>query len=358
MGGEAGSSSSRVQALVNELNAYFDSIHTGDTSYTQSSGKSSGGGTGGTNKSTGKISTSGGSGKTEEDERWENLKSLIEYILKRLNKALEAQEAIIDKQIQELQDRKSQSEQQNRLQELQKAVIDAQMDLVEAQSNRTVRYLNDNGQWEWMADQRKVTQAKEALTKSQESLQDYLNDLVIEAQIKALENEKTRLSSEYSEYSDLWSDILDAVDTPTGELTALLKSLTQSGTGAQKNGVAAVQNLLIKGMQSGSYKANYKEAIGEIQKATANNPSVPGISDDALAALIASSGTNISRSSMVDALQSIAGGGTLARGEISQNTTSSQDTYYMINGVQIGSDMAELPMSEVLRRLSVFNHSI
>ena len=351
-----GGGNSRVQQFVNEINDYFDSIHTGDAGYTQSGGKS-GSGSGGSNTSTGRI-TSGGGSASAEDQRWESLKSLIEYILKRLNKALTEQERVIDLQIQELQERRKQSEEQSKLESLQKAVTDAQADLLEAQSNRTVRYLNENGQWEWMADQRKVVQAKEALTNAQESLQDYLNDLVIDAQIQALENEKTRLSDEYQGYADLWSDILDAVDTPDGDLVALISSLTASGTGAQKNGAAAVRDRLVKAMQGGSYKANYGEAIGEIAKAAANNPSVPGITDAALAAMIASSGTNVSQSAMYDALQSIAGGGTLAGGKGSDSTVSHQDTYYMINGVQIGSDMAELPMSDVLRRLSVFTNTI
>ena len=351
----------RVQELADWVNSYFDTINTNDTQYTASgSGKGSDNGSGksGKNKSSATVTNSGGSGSAAEaeDKRWDELKSLIEYILKRLNKALEKQESIIDKQIEELQARKSQSEQENKLEELQKAVSEAQANLQEAMSQRSVRYLDDNGQWHWMADQKKVEQAKKELDESQKSLQDYLNDLFVDAQIQALENEKKRLSEEYSEYTDLWSDILDAVDTPTGELVALISSLTATGTGAQKNGAAAVRNLLISALQGGSYKANYTEALGEIAKATANNPSVPGVSDEYLAGLISSSGTRISHSAMYDALQSIAGGGTLAAGSAAMETTNHQDTYYMINGVQIGSDMAELPMSEVLRRLSIMTN--
>ena len=351
----------RVQELADWVNSYFDTISTNDTQYTASGsnkGSDKGSGKSGKNKSSATVTNSGGSGSAAEaeDKRWDELKSLIEYILKRLNKALEKQESIIDKQIEELQARKSQSEQENKLEELQKAVSEAQANLQEAMNQRSVRYLDDNGQWHWMADQKKVEQAKKELDESQKSLQDYLNDLFVDAQIQALENEKKRLSEEYSEYTDLWSDILDAVDTPTGELVALISSLTATGTGAQKNGAAAVRNLLISALQGGSYKANYTEALGEIAKATANNPSVPGVSDEYLAGLIASSGTRISHSAMYDALQSIAGGGTLAAGSAAMETTNHQDTYYMINGVQIGSDMAELPRSEVLRRLSIMTN--
>lgn len=350
------------QAMADILhNAFgnFDAVQTGDTAYTQSGGNGGSGGKTGTNTSTGKVSTSGsGSGETEEDKRWEELKSLIEYILKRLGKALDAQEEIIDKQIQELEKRRSQNEEQNRLEELQKAVTEAQSNLLEAESQRSVRYLGDDGAWHWMADQKKVQQAKEELSSAQKNLQDYLNDLVIDAQIDALNQEKERLATEYNEYTNLWSAILDAVDTPQGELMALISSLTASGTGAQKNGVAAVRDRLISALTGGSYTANYSEALGEIAKATANNPSVPGVGNDVLAALVASSGTNVSRGAMMDALQRIAGTGTLAYGNNNSSNENHQDTYYYINGVQIGADMAELPMSEVLSRLAVFNNTL
>ena len=60
---------------------------------------------------------------------------------------------------------------------------------------------------------------------------------------------------------------------------------------------------------------------------------------------------------MQAALQSIAGGGTLAGCAGSGDVINHQDTYYMINGVNIGSDMAELPLSEVLNRLNLFNNT-
>lgn len=340
---------SGARALAEVLNGYFDSITTGDSLYSLVNGDAAGGSKSGTSGSSGKKRTS--------DDDWNDLKTLIEYVLKRLGKALEEQTRVIDAQIDELNQLRSQNEQQNKLAELQKAVTDAEADLLEARSNRTVRYLDENGKWTWMADAGKVKQAEDALSKSQKSLQDYLNDLVIDAQIQALNEEKNRLTTEYNEYTDLWSDILDAVATPEAGLEGLLLSLTQSGTGAQKNGAAAVRDLLIAGLAGGSYGRNYNEAMGEIAKAAAGNPSVPGVSDAALAALIASSGTSISQPAMRDALQSIAGTGTLAYGS-EESTEMHKDTYYYINGVQIGADMANLPLSEVLSRLSVFTGSI
>ena len=337
-----GTEGNAAAQLAAELNAFFDYIRTGDTSYTLAGSGSSGKGASGT------------ASKPNADSQWDSLKELIEYIIKRLGKALEAQEKVIDAQINALQAQKSQRDEQNQIEELQKAVATAQQNLAEAQSQRSVRYIDDNGQWHWMADQKKVQQAQEELEKANKSFVDYLYDVSIEAQVKALEDEKTRLSDEYTGYKDLWSDILDAVATPTGDLVALIQFLTKSGTGAQRNGASAVRDRLITAMLGGSYSANYNEALGEIGKAAANNPSVPGISDAALAALIASSGTSVSSGAMLGALQSIAGNNPVVGNVGGSVANTDNSVQYFINGVQIGSNMANMPLSEILQRLSVY----
>lgn len=337
-----GADANAAAQLAAELNAFFDYIRTGDTSYTLAGSAGAG------------ASGSAANKKASADDQWDKLKELIEYIIKRLGKALEAQEKVIDEQIQALQAQKSQRDEQSKIEELQKAVAEAQSNLAEAQSQRSVRYIDDNGQWHWMADQKKVQEAQKALDEANKSFVDYLYEVSIDAQVKALEDEKTRLSDEYTGYKDLWSDILDAVATPTGDLVALIQYLTANGTGAQRNGANAVRSQLITAMLGGSYSANYNEALGEIGKAAANNPSVPGISDAALAALIASSGTSVSNSAMLGALQSIAGSNA-AVGSVGGSVTSTDNSVqYYINGVQIGSNMASMPLSEVLQCLSVY----
>ena len=337
-----GADANAAAQLAAELNAFFDYIRTGDTSYTLAGSAGAGAAGSAANK------------KASADDQWDKLKELIEYIIKRLGKALEAQEKVIDEQIQALQAQKSQRDEQSKIEELQKAVAEAQSNLAEAQSQRSVRYIDDNGQWHWMADQKKVQEAQKALDEANKNFVDYLYEVSIDAQVKALEDEKTRLSDEYTGYKDLWSDILDAVATPTGDLVALIQYLTANGTGAQRNGANAVRSQLITAMLGGSYSANYNEALGEIGKAAANNPSVPGISDAALAALIASSGTSVSNSAMLGALQSIAGSNA-AVGSVGGSVTSTDNSIqYYINGVQIGSNMASMPLSEVLQCLSVY----
>lgn len=357
--------SSAAQELADKVNDIYGShnaINTGDSSYTQTGGSSSGSGKSGSSGSnTGHAGgSSSGSAASEQDERWEELKRLIEYILKRLNKALDAQEALIDKQIQELNDRREQMQEQDKLADLQESVAKAQKNLHDAETNRIVNYLDEFGQWHWMADEKKVAQAKEELAEAQKSLQDYLTDMVITGQINVLEAEKARLEEEYGGYTDLWNDILDAVDTPAEGLVELLTSIATSGEAGQKAGAAAVRDKLIAAMQAGSYKKNYTEAAGNIANAKAGKYDVPGKTDEMLAALIASSGTSLHGAPItyLESLQSVAGSMPIPGTGLSGATTNNNGNTYIINGVTIGEDMAHMSLSDILSTLSLRTNTI
>lgn len=310
-------------------------------------------------KSESKGNSGGGSKSAGAGSAWEKISKIIPYILQRLQKALDKQTELIDKQIESIQKEQEQKDQQNQLEEYQRAVIQAQNDLLEAQSNRTVRYLDDNGQWHWMADAKAVSEAEKNLDDSQQALQDYLEELTYQAQIQALEDEKTRLTEEYGTIGDFWSDILSQYQTPTGDLSELLNTILKNGNPTQKNAASTILGTLLPLMTGGSFSGNYSEALSAVAAATGKSGALmPGLTtDEALAALITSSGTNIGQDAMMAALQSIAGTGSMGSSSTVGNTDNSDNKYYYINGVHIGNDIAELPLSEVLERLSLFTNN-
>lgn len=338
----------------------FDAISTNDTSYTTTENKSSGGNSGGKNNSADSEGSGGGGSSKEKDDSWDKIKTLIEYILTRLNKALEAQEELIDKQIAEINEQRQRAQQQDELGELQKRVSEARKNLADAENNRIVNYIDENGQWHWMADQKKVQQAKEELSDAQKSLQDFMTDMVIDAQIKVLESEKTRLEEEYGGYTDLWSDILDAVETPIEGLEGLLSAVASGPDAALSAGAKAVRDNLIQSLLRGSYKQNYEEAAGEIANAAIGKFNVPGKTDEMLAALIASSGASLNGAplSYLGALQSIAGSMPIAGTTLSENLTNNNGNTYIINGVTLGSEIEDMPLSQILMALSVYTNTI
>ena len=57
---------------------------------------------------------------------------------------------------------------------------------------------------------------------------------------------------------------------------------------------------------------------------------------------------------MLGALQSIAGNNPVVGNVGGSVANTDNSVQYFINGVQIGSDMANMPLSEILQRLSVY----
>lgn len=298
-------------------------------------------------------------GKPNEPNRktWQELAEMLNYILRRIQKALDQQLEIIDKQISALQAERDAADAQKELLEKQEAVTKAQNDLAEALNERTVRYLGDDGQWHWMADQGKVKSAQETLKDAQDDLQEYLDDQAFDAKIKELEDQKIRLQDEFSKITDAWSEIQDAVNTPTGVLADIIADVLKAGTDQQKKGAGEVKNALISDILRSAYEKNYEEALDAIAKATAGDPLMPSESDRLLSDLISkssaaandASGETLSQLLAAQESTRMSAGGALGE-YIGQQTNN----YYSINGFTIGTQEAEQPLSVTMQRLSVY----
>ncbi len=305
----------------------------------------------------GGTSSGGGSSKSDDDP-WEKLVEMVDYILDRVSKALDQQLEAIDKQISALQEARDAAKAQNELEDRQEAVAKAQKDLEEAMNERTVRYLGDDGQWHWMADQGKVKSAQEALKDAQDSLQEYLDDQEYEKQVSDLKKEKDRLQKEFDKISDAWDEIQDAVNTPTGVLSEIISSVLASGTDQEKKGAGAVNGTLIGALMESIYGKNYQEALDAIAKATAGNPLMPGESDQKLSDLISKPSASADGLTS-DVLSHLVSSGTTATqmaagGSVSGYIGQQTNNYYSINGFSIGAQEAAQPLSVTMQRLSVY----
>ena len=303
-------------------------------------------------------SSGGGSSSSSSSEGpWENLTEMIDYILNRINKALDEQMETIDKQIDALREAKEAADDQKELEERQQAVAKAQKDLADALGERTVRYLGADGKWHWMADQGSVQSAQEKLNDAQESLDDYMGDMAFDKQIDELEKQKEALQSEFEKITQAWEEIQEGVDTPTGDLSSIIQSVLSGGSAQEKKGASTVQSLLIASLlKGGIFTGNYDEALDAISKATAGSPVMPGEAANSLASLIAGGGSGDTTGALANLLSgsgstglSLSGNG----GYINQQTNYN----YYINGIQLGANEANEPLSDVMRRLTVYGNS-
>lgn len=327
-----------------------------DSGSSNKKGNDSGGEKESTGGSTGSGTGSSGS-SAEKEEPWDNLTEMIDYILNRINKALDEQMETIDKQIDALREAKEAADDQKELEERQQAVAEAQKDLADALGERTVRYLGADGKWHWMADQGSVQSAQEKLNDAQESLDDYMGDMAFDKQIDELEKQKEALQSEFEKITQAWEEIQEGVDTPTGDLSSIIQSVLSGGSAQEKKGASTVQSLLIASLlKGGIFTGNYDEALDAISKATAGSPVMPGEAANSLASLIAGGGSGDTTGALANLLSgsgstglSLSGNG----GYINQQTNYN----YYINGIQLGANEANEPLSDVMRRLTVYGNS-
>lgn len=286
------------------------------------------------------VSGRGGKSKLTKD-LLDKIADYINDILKKAKEALQKQLDAIDAQIEKLKREHDAEEDANKLEELRLKILEAEKRLAEAENERTVRYFNkETGQWEWMADQKAVAEAQKALQDARDAYDKEVAEQAYKAQIQALEDQKDALNKAYDELEDNWQKILEELEknvngNKTVNIEALLKKLL--------------------GTKGGSYVPDIKAILEAIAAFTANPTSVL---DEATTAQImsAQSSTNGGASSVLSALfgsssydlnshgQSVFGG----------SSTIVGDTIYYINGVHIGSDMVDKPLSQILSVLPIY----
>ena len=313
----------------------------------------------------------------DPSQSWGTLKKLIDYLLEKGEEDLKDQLKVLDDQLDELEAERKAQEESNKLQEKQEAVQSALLDLQKAQTERTVRYYNEETQqWEWMADQGSVQKAQEAYDKAVEDLNKYLSDQDYEARKAEIEARKEELKAQFQEYEDSWKAIVDAIEAPSGDIAAILDELRKSGTStmkAQSGGIAELLNQLRDGLVSigylfglGNINANTDSSSttaetvfdsggfafggGLMRKGNIGAETVIG--PDITSAIL-NPVRNSKFSAFADSVRTLMrASDSIAAGASSYITNNSGGNIF-VNGMKIGSDMMQQPFAEVMRTISL-----
>lgn len=265
------------------------------------------------------------------------LSEYIDEILKKAKEALEEQIKVIDEQIDKLKREHDAAEDANKLEELRLKILEAEKKLAEAENERTVRYFNkETGQWEWMADQKAVADAQKSLQDARDAYDKEVAEQAYQAQIQALEDQKDALNDAYSELSGSWDKILNALQAivdgdKTINVSALLASLLKTG--------------------GKEYASDIENLIGDISNFTSSP-----LDSETTARILSANGGGAA-TSLVSALLGSSAYDLNAKGNSTSSGSSSTivgDTIYYINGVQIGSDMMNKPLSQILSVLPIY----
>lgn len=281
--------------------SWFEKQRTSDDTSTSTSSNSSGSG--------------GGVGSSSDAADWlDLLDDYMSDLLKKAKDSLDEQYAVL--------------EETSELEEARLNMLKAEKGLADANAERTVRYYNKaKGQWEWMADQKAVQSASESLKDAQKSY--------LEAQYKALE--------------DAWKDIQDIIKRAmegTAELdgAAILAALGASAAGGS---LSDVQTLI---SNIGSFTSN---PLGGINSSLLDYTKAASL---LYPRSMLDSGLNLNHS--LSALYGISTADPNAKGTnlittMDRSSTTYGATYY-INGVKIGSDMMDKPLSQILSVLPIY----
>lgn len=313
-------------------------------------------------------SDKGGGGKdSKQDVKDSDLLAMLDdYIsemLDKAKKALDAQIDAIDAQIEKLKAEHDAEEEANELEELRLKILEAEKKLVDANVERQVRYFNKaTGQWEWMADQKAVAEAQKSLEDAQKAYYDKLADIEYQAKLDELQAQKDALNENYDNLSDTWSEIKDEISKALSEkdVLELAEILTRLGLTAASGSVGGV-NTLISDIDTftGSFdNGGFALGKGLLRKDTSKTETVL---DDSITDRILSPRANAQFTSFTNSLSRLFGMSTGDIGAkakslfstIDRSSSVVGDTYY-INGVQIGSDMLDRPLSEVLSVLPIY----
>lgn len=213
--------------------------------------------------------------KADRDAELDAIQAQIDA-LKEKNEAEDAALAIEEK-------RAAITEKQNDLLEKQKA-------LLEARNERTVRTYNaKTNQWEWIADEKNVRSAEDALKSAQEALEkakddlaDYNKKLERDAEIAALEAKKDQINAHYDALENAWNRIMDSLDDPVREINDILKDIAENATPELREQILKNRDLFEElGIDLSIFGDRVEQTANRLVKVLANGsaPSGLGVGD-------------------------------------------------------------------------------
>lgn len=284
----------------------------------------------------------GKTGNKKLDKILDELSKYIDKILKKAKDALDKQLKAIDEQIDALQREHDADEDANKLEELRLKILEAEKNLVDAQNERTVRYFNkQTGQWEWMADQKAVYEAQEALKKAQEAYDKEVAEQAYQAQIQALKDLKDMLQNQYNGLAEHWQEILTSIQESEDGTIDFESLINRLGLDSKSSG--DIRDL-IKAIQD--YENNLKNGTYTVP--------LDGATASKLFGTYSSTGVG---ETSVAKMFGLSTGDANAKGNSIYSTTTSSvvgDTVYYINGVKIGNDLMDKPLSQILSVLPIY----
>ena len=329
---------------------------------------------------------------------WDDLKEPLDDqidALERVNDQLDRQATLLERerdkltkplqdQIDAMNDAKDIQDEQLELAEKQKAVEEARAELQNAQNERTIRYFNtEKGQWEWMADKKRVQDAQDAIASAEKDLADYEYELKIKAlerqvssieddyqkkldaieeqqtanedriydleqqlqdmedyykaQMKPLEKQIETMERQMADYAELWAQIAITQDLPEGDLNAAINRLGNL-TPEQKQSIRDI----IEGVKNIQNESGASASSGTGEIASVIQPG-----KTTWESALSQMGATVDGKNM-----HVYGDGATVYNTITNN--DSHNVSYTINGVTVQGDPSKMTISDLLESTGIY----
>lgn len=165
------------------------------------------------------------------DDLLSELQNALQESVDRESDALDDEIAAIDAQIEALKKRKDSKDEELTLEEKILAVQQAQKNLADARNERTIRQYNaKSGQWEWVADQKNIQSAEEALDKAKKDLEDFKDDVQYNAELAALEARKDAIKAQQDSLDRQYKNFLNSLKEKTRGIGEILQDIWKNAT--------------------------------------------------------------------------------------------------------------------------------
>lgn len=329
---------------------------------------------------------------------WDDLKEPLDDqidALERVNDQLDRQATLLERerdkltkplqdQIDAMNDAKDIQDEQLELAEKQKAVEEARAEMQNAQNERTIRYFNtEKGQWEWMADKKRVQDAQDAIASAEKDLADYEYELQIKAlerqisgiegdyqkkldaieeqqtanedriydleqqlqnmedyykaQMKPLEKQIETMERQMADYAELWAQIAITQDLPEGDLNAAINRLGNL-TPEQKQSIRDI----IEGVKNIQNESGASASSGTGEIASVIQPG-----NTTWESALSQIGATVDGKNM-----HVYGDGATVYNTITNN--DSHNVSYTINGVTVQGDPSKMTISDLLESTGIY----
>ena len=175
----------------------------------------------------------------------DDLATAINAKIDKLNEKRDKEVEKVQKQIDALQAQKEVQDNLNEGEEKRLALLEAEENLLNAQTERTVRQYNaKTGQWEWVADANAIKNAQESYDSASKALADYNAEQEFAKQIEALEAKQEKITEKYAKKTDQWQKVLESMEEPVITIAQALKNIEKNASKDMSDEIKSLNKLL------------------------------------------------------------------------------------------------------------------